>query len=210
MKLVIVFFFIFSISNTCSAEATKTGIKLDKPWKVAIYQFSKDKLQHSAWGLSHYERNYLISKRIAELEDIEIDDDVLFATAFLHDIGVFEPYVIEGAEHSKTATENIVNILQPSGFPMDKINEVNASIMSHMFYAKVSKNDLARIFHDADTLDFLGYIGIARIISLTTRDDWATDLTAAINTIERFNNTLPKKLIFKSSKKIAKKRVKEA
>ena len=210
MKLVIVFFFIFSISNTCSAEATKTGIKLDKPWKVAIYQFSKDKLQHSAWGLSHYERNYLISKQIAELEDIEIDDDVLFATAFLHDIGVFEPYVIEGAEHSKTATENIVNILQPSGFPMDKINEVNASIMSHMFYAKVSKNDLARIFHDADTLDFLGYIGIARIISLTTRDDWATDLTAAINTIERFNNTLPKKLIFKSSKKIAKKRVKEA
>jgi len=134
---------------------------------------------------------------------------VLFATAFLHDIGVFKPYVIEGAEHSKTAIDNIASILQPSGFPMEKINDVKASIKSHMFYAQISKNDIARIFHDADTLDFLGNIGITRIISLTTRHRWATDLTTALTTIEKFNRELPETLIFKSSKEIANKRVQE-
>jgi len=209
MKLVVLFFLSFFISSFCSAENTKAGIALDKPWKVEIYQFSKDNLQHSAWGVSHYERNYLLAKKIAKLENIKIDDDVLFATAFLHDIGVFKPYAIEDAEHSKAAVENIVSILKPSGFPMEKISDVNASIMSHMFYAQVSKNDIARIFHDADTLDFLGSIGIARIISITTRDDWATDLSKAIKTIEKFNKDLPEKLVFKSSKEIANKRIKE-
>jgi len=210
MKLIILFFSFLFVSSICVAEKTKAGIELNKPWKVEIYQFSKENLQHSAWGVSHYERNYLLAKKIAKLENIKIDEDVLFATAFLHDIGVFKSYVVEGEEHSKTATDNIVSILQPSGFPMEKINGVNTSIISHMFYAQVSKNNIARIFHDADTLDFLGNIGIARIISITTRDEWATDLTTAIKTIEDFNKELPEKLIFKSSKAIANKRVKEA
>jgi len=209
MKLVILFFSSLFISINCSAASTKAGIDLNEPWKIIIYQFSKENLQHSAWGISHYERNYLLAKNIAKLENIKIDEDVLFATAFLHDIGVFKPYVVDGEEHSKTATDNIESILRPSGFPMEKIKEVNDSIMSHMFYAQVSENDTAQIFHDADTLDFLGSIGIARIISLTTRDDWATDLNTAITTIEKFNRVLPEKLIFKSSKEIANKRINE-
>jgi len=210
MKTVILFFTSLFISSLCFAENTKAGIALNKPWKVEIYQFSKDKLQHSAWGISHYERNYFLAKKIAMLENVKIDEDVLFATTFLHDIGVFKPFAIDGAEHSKTAIDNIESILRPSGFPMEKINDVNVAIIFHMFDAEVSKNDIARIFHDADTLDFLGNIGIARILSITTRDDWATDLTTAIKTIDKFNNDLPKKLIFKSSKEIANKRVKEA
>jgi len=63
MKLVILFFWPLFISSICSPENTKTGIELNKPWKIAIYQFSKDKLQHSAWGVSHYERNYLLAKK---------------------------------------------------------------------------------------------------------------------------------------------------
>lgn len=209
MKSVVLLLSSLFLSSICFAENTKAGIELNKPWKVEVYQFSRDNLQHSAWGVSHYERNYLLAKKIAKLENLDIDEDVLFATAFLHDIGVFKPYAVEGAEHSKTAVDNIVSILKPAGFPMEKINEVNASIMSHMFYAQVSKSDIARIFHDADTLDFLGNIGIARIISITTRDDWATDLPTAIKTIEEFNKELPGKLIFNSSKEIANKRISE-
>jgi uncharacterized protein len=208
-EIFVLFFLSLFMSVTWAAETTQSGISLDKPWKVAIYQFSKDNLQHSAWGVGHYERNYLLVKKIAKLENITIDEDVLFAAAFLHDIGVFEPYVIEGAEHSKTASDNIESILRPSGFPMTKIEEVNASIMSHMFYAQVSESPIAKIFHDADTLDFLGNIGITRILSLTTRHRWATNLTTAIATIEKFNRELPEKLIFESSKEIANKRVKE-
>jgi uncharacterized protein len=210
MKLAFLLFCSLFIAQACFAETTPAGVELNNPWKMSVYQFSKDKLQHSAWGVAHYERNYLLTKEIAKLEHISIDDDVLFATAFLHDIGVFEPYVIEGAEHSKTAADNLTNILKPSGFPMEKIDEVKAAVMSHMFYAQVNQSDIARIFHDADTLDFLGNIGVARILSVTTRHRWATDLSVALATIEKFNKELPDKLIFNSSKEMAKKRVVEA
>lgn len=139
-----------------------------------------------------------------------IDEDVLFAAAFLHDIGVFNPYAIEGAEHFKTASDNISSILSSTGFPMDKVNDVKAVIMSHMFYSKVSNSEIARVFHDADTLDFLENIGIARIMSVTTRHRWATDLPTALKKIEKFNLELPEKLIFNSSKEIARNRTKEA
>lgn len=210
MKIVVLFFSSLFMSSICFAESTKAGIELDQLWKITIYQFAKENLQHSAWGVSHSERNYLLAKKIAKLENIKVDDDVLFAAAFLHDIGVFKPYVIEGAEHSKTATDNVVDILQSTGFPMEKIDDLNTSIMSHMFYAQVSENNTARILHDADTLDFLGTIGAARIISVTSRHRWATDLATAIATIEKFNEELPEKLIFKSSKEIAVERVNEA
>jgi len=70
MKLFIVFFLSIFISTICSAESTKSGIELDKGWKVTVYNFSKENLQHSAWGVSHYERNYLLSKEIAKLENV--------------------------------------------------------------------------------------------------------------------------------------------
>lgn len=198
-----------SISNANKSE-TNSGIPLDAEWKLDIYEFAVENLQHSAWGVAHYERNYHMSKRIASAENIALDEDVLFAASFLHDMGVFEPYAVQGAEHSKTAADNIEKILNPTDFPKEKIADVKEMILAHMFYSDAGQNQLAAVFHDADTLDFLGSIGIARIISITTRDDWATDLPTAIKTIEGFNVDLPSKLIFESSKEIAKKRVKES
>jgi len=211
LKVGLIFGCLLSSSiSQANEEVTISGIALDQKWKQEVYQFATANLQHSAWGVEHYERNYHTSKRIALAENIILDEDVLFAASFLHDMGVFKPYVIAGAEHSKTASDNIEKILNPTDFPKDKIADVKAIILAHMFYADVGQNKMAAIFHDADTLDFLGSIGVARIISITTRDDWATDLKTAIETIEGFNVDLPSKLIFESSKDIAKKRVKES
>jgi len=195
----------------CSAQpvATDAGIPLDKQWKVEIYTFAKDHLQHSAWGVPHYERDYLLAQNIAYTEKIALDDDVLFAAAFLHDIGVFEPYKKDGAEHSETAAENVADILQASRFPMSKLKDVQTTIRAHMYYAEVPAYQTARVFHDADTLDFLGSIGIARILSITTRESWAATLSAALATIKKFNTDLPATLSFDSSKEIAAVRVKE-
>jgi uncharacterized protein len=200
------------VSNISIAKtpATGSGIVLDKPWKVTIYQFSKEHLQHSAWGLSHCERNYKLATKLAKMEKLDIDDDVLFAASFLHDMGAFKPYVIKGEEHSRTSANNVEVILQKTDFPMKKLDDVKIAILSHMFYADVPNNPTARVLHDADTLDFLGNIGIARIISVTSRHRWATDLPTALKTIERFNAELPLKLSTTSAKKIATPRVTEA
>lgn len=38
---------------------TPAGIALDAPWKESIFKFATEKLQHSAWGVSHSERDSL-------------------------------------------------------------------------------------------------------------------------------------------------------
>lgn len=209
-KSLIIMSMIFIInSSIAQTMITESGIVLDKQWKITIYQFSKEHLQHSTWGISHCERNYKLATKLARLEKLNIDDDVLFAASFLHDMGLFKPYLVEHSEHAKTSAENVTLILKNTNFPMKKLNDVKGAILSHMYYADVPDIPIARVLHDADTLDLLGNIGITRILSLTTRHRWATDLSTALKTIEKFNSELPHKLSTTSAKMMATSRVAE-
>ncbi len=207
--------FLFSLtcliteSSIAQTETTAAGIPLDKPWKRQVYEFAATNLQHTAWGLQHYERNYLMSEELAHKEALKIDRDVLFAAAFLHDMGVFEPYVVAGAEHSQTAADNVESILIESGFPMSKLEAVKTVILAHMYYAEVPDDPTAQVHHDADTLDFLGTIGVTRILSLTTRHSWAKDLQGAISTLQNFAEQLPPTLITDAAKEMSATRVME-
>lgn len=197
------------------SAVTESGIALDAPWKLAVHAFARDNLVHSAWGLEHSERDYLLALEIARLEELDVDTDVLFAASFLHDVGVYEPYVVEGAEHSATAVSLLETLLLPTGFPENKLPAVKQAILGHMFYAEVELGDntgdiAARILHDADTLDFLGHIGIARILSITSRHAWAPDLMGAHLTIEKFQTELPDRLLTKAAKRISRQRIKQS
>jgi len=198
-------------SQNVMAQETRShaGIALDSPWKQAIYQFAEEKLQHSAWGLEHYERNYLVATELALRASLTIDQEVLFAAAFLHDMGTFEPYAIAGAEHSQTAVDNLTTVLIDAGFPSEKIAAVNTAVLAHMYYAEVPNDTTAIVLHDADTLDFLGLIGVARILSLTSRHPWARDLKTALATLEGFSTQLPSTLRTDSAKEIGRTRVEE-
>lgn len=199
------------LSQNASAQDTQTraGIALDSAWKRAVYQFAIENLQHSAWGLEHYERNYLVATELAQRESLSIDEEVLFAAAFLHDIGTFEPYAVVGAEHSQSAVDNLANILTDAGFPNAKIAAVNSVVLAHMYYAEVPDDATATVLHDADTLDFLGVIGVARIISLTSRHPWAKDLQTALSTLENFSTQLPAALQTDAAKEMGRTRVTE-
>jgi HD superfamily phosphodiesterase len=201
--------FLSAQAGSAQPSVSAAGIPLDAPWKVQVYEFAKKNLQHSAWGLQHYERNYLMSMHLAHAEALKVDTDVLFAAAFLHDMGVFEPYVIAGAEHSQTAADNIEAVLAPTGFPMAKIDAVKAVILAHMYYASVPDDPTAQVHHDADTLDFLGTVGVARIVSLTSRHPWAEDLPTAIETLQNFAEQLPPSLITETAKGYSNTRVME-
>ena len=150
-----------------------------------------------------------MSRTLAKAEGMKVDHDVLFAAAFLHDMGVFEPYAVEGAEHSQTAADNIEAVLAPTGFPMAKIDAVKTVILAHMYYANAPDDPTAQVHHDADTLDFLGTIGVTRILSLTTRHPWAADLKTAIATLENFAEQLPPSLITDAAREYGKTRIME-
>lgn len=202
--------FLAQAQNALAQETdTKAGIALDSPWKQAVYQFAKEKLQHSAWGLEHSERNYLVATELAERAYLAIDEDVLFAAAFLHDMGTFEPYAVAGAEHGQTAVDNLADVLIDAGFPSAKIPAVNVAVLAHMYYAEVPNDPTAIVLHDADTLDFLGVIGVARILSLTSRHPWAKDIPTALSTLENFSTELPSTLQTEAARELGRRRVAE-
>jgi uncharacterized protein len=185
---------------------TEAGVPLESPWKQTIYDFAKTNLKHPAWGWSHSERDYKLALEIAGSENLKIDKDVLFAAAFLHDIGAIEPFSREGVDHSARSTEVSEEILRKAGFPMDKFPAVKDAILGHMYDVVPTNRAEAVVLHDADTLDFMGTIGVARMLAVTGK---SPDFRRAINTIESFQKELPSKLITKTARKMSVQRIAE-
>jgi len=177
-------------------------------WKQKLLEITKN-FKHPAWGVSHFKRVYDLTLELAEAQQLDIDNDALFAAAYLHDIGAFNPYQQKGKDHSDVAIENCDEILNSIEFPSKKISLVKEIIKSHMFNAKLGESIESKIFHDADTLDFLGIIGITRILSIVGKEDWTPDLKSAISLIEKFSKELPQHLHTEKSKEIGKLRQKE-
>ncbi|MEO8501983.1 MAG: HD domain-containing protein [Vicinamibacteria bacterium] len=199
-----------AFGQTSPPATTPAGIPLDAPWKEAVFKFATEKLQHSAWGVSHSERDYLLASRLAAESKLTIDTDVLFAAAFLHDVGAFDAFRKDGVDHTDRAAELVPDILASAGFPAAKLPQVQDAVRNHMYYRANAGGPEAIVLHDADTLDFLGNIGIARILSLTTRHRWATDLATAVKTLDGFNTDLPPKLMTNAARNMAPARVAES
>ncbi len=189
-------------------DTTLAGIPLDKPWKRSLYQLVANTMQHPAWGMNHYERNYLLTLKLAEMEGVKVDTDVLFAAAFLHDMATFQPWA-NGTDHSQRAAELVPLILEDIGFDTNKVKEVQDLILGHMFYSKTEDYPLAQLFHDADTLDFMGVTGITRILSLNGKGAWATNTAKAIETLKGFTEQLPPTLVSASAKRLGEARLAE-
>ena len=163
-------------------------------WKKQLLAFA-EKLQHPAWGTSHFQRIYELSLLLATEQGADVDQDALFAAAYLHDIGAFEPYKQPEVDHAQRSIQLVEDILIPMGFPSKEITLVKDIIQGHMFYENPSSHNESVIFHDADVLDFMGIIGVTRILSIVGISDWAPDLKSAIELIQQFIRELPEKLI---------------
>jgi len=188
------------------APKTATGIALDAPWKIAIYHLATTKFEHPAWGWQHSERNYQVALRLAKGDHLKIDTDVLFAACFLHDMAAFPPYQKKG-EHGMVAAEESVAVLRDAGFPMSKIAAVQAAERGHMYYNDAGTLPEAIVLHDADSLDFLGTISEARMISLT--GEKAASFRAGVTALRSFIHDIPPRLITKTAKSIGAQRAAE-
>ena len=186
---------------------TATGIPLDAPWKVSIYHLATTKFKHPAWGWQHSERNYQVAMRLAKGDHLKIDTDVLFAACFLHDMAAFPPYAEKGVEHGVRAAQTSVAVLRDAGFPMRKIAAVQAAERGHMYYSDPGTLPEAIVLHDADSLDFLGTIGAARMISLT--GEQAADFRASVTALRSFLRDIPPKLHTKTARVIGAERAAE-
>jgi uncharacterized protein len=189
------------------APVSATGIPLDAPWKVTVYELAQKTFIHPAWGWQHSERNYDLALRLAQDDGLRIDRDVLFAAAFLHDMAAFKPCENAKIEHGDCAALQSPSILQDAGFPMEKIAAVQAAERAHMYYRDPGNAPEAIVLHDADSLDFLGDIGIARMIALTGSK--AASFEPAITQLRTLLKDVPPHLVTKAARRLSTQRAQE-
>lgn len=193
-------------ATASSATGTLSGIPLDQPWKTRLYGFAREKLLHPAWGWTHSERDYQLAMAIAAREGMAVDRDVLFAAAFTHDIGAIGGFQKAGVDHAERSVDLAEPMLRDFGFPMAKWPAVRAAILGHMHDKPAGDSNAGIVLHDADTLDFLGTIGVARRLSVTGR---ATDTAAGLASIRESAETLADQLVTVTAKAMARSRVAE-
>jgi len=111
---------------------------------------------------SHVERVYNLALRIAKEEGADLD--VVKAAVLLHDIA--RAMEDEGtiADHATESAKMAKRILEEVNFPREKTADVIHCIEAHRFKKGVEAESLeAKILQDADRLDIIGAIGIARV-----------------------------------------------
>ena len=141
------------------------AVAQEPAWRETIRKFAGEHFRHPAWGYSHSQRDYALARALAATDHVVVDDDVLFAASDLHDLAAFPPWANEKLDHADEAARLVDQLLRDTGFPMEKIDAVRGAIRTHM-YDREPVGPEAIYLHDADALDWLGAIGVARIVAL--------------------------------------------
>ena len=84
---------------------------------------------------------------------------------------------------------------------------VQAAERGHMYYSDPGTAPEAIVLHDADSLDFLGDIGAARMISLTGAS--AESFARAVKTLRTFLHDIPPRLNTKTAQAMGAQRAAE-
>lgn len=171
-------------AQTSPTEAAKKPASpAGADWRRTVREFSEQHFKHPAWGYSHCERDYSLARQLAAADRAKVDDDVLFAAAFLHDMAGFAPWEKQGVDHADQGALVVDTVLQGTGFPMAKIDGVRAAIRGHN-YDRTPVGPEALYLHDADALDWLGDIGVARIIAIVDPNGGKPDGPRAVAILE--------------------------
>ena len=123
----------------------------------------REALSCSAHDISHGERVYQMACHLAETE--HADRDVIRAAAILHDIArTKEDEDTTGAtDHAVLGAQMSRSILLSLGCPPEFAGRVSSAILKHRFKGGVAPETIEeKIIYDADKLDIIGAVGIAR------------------------------------------------
>jgi HD superfamily phosphodiesterase len=163
-------------------------------WRAAVRDLAAGHFKNPAWGYSHCMRDYALARELAAADHVTLDDDVLFAAAYLHDMAAFPPWEKEKVDHSDVAAGIVDTVLKDGGFPMAKIDAVRAAIRTHMYYRDPVGPE-ALYLHDADGLDWLGAIGVARILGLIDPAGGNPDGPKAVKMLEDNLKNVPARVL---------------
>ncbi len=128
-----------------------------------IKDIVEEELSCSAHDMDHIMRVYNLALLLAK--DENLDMNILQASVLLHDIArVKEDEDPTGnTDHAILGSQMAVPILRELNFPEDKIRHIQDCIISHRSKTENRPQTIeAKILFDADKLDVVGAIGVAR------------------------------------------------
>lgn len=115
-----------------------------------------------AHDIGHLRRVWKTAQDIAATEPC--DHDILCAACFFHDLINLPKSHPDRAHASGLSARAATDFLTAFGFPVTKLAAVAHAITAHSFSANIApKTPEARILQDADRLEALGAIGLARM-----------------------------------------------
>src|SRR5580693_1690520 len=163
-------------------------------WRASVRELALSHFKNPAWGYSHCLRDYALAKELAAADHVALDNDVLYAAAFLHDMAALPPWEGVKVDHSDVGARVVDTVLKGTGFPMEKIDAVRGAIRTHMYYRDPAGAE-ALYLHDADALDWLGAIGVARIMALVDPNGGEPDGPKAVKMLEDNLKKVPARVL---------------
>ncbi|HID61493.1 MAG TPA: HD domain-containing protein [Anaerolineae bacterium] len=113
----------------------------------------------AAHDFDHVLRVLALAERIGQAEGADLE--IVRAAALLHDVGGRHR-----SRHARAGAQRAREILQ--GHPPEKVEAVAQAIATHSFREKSTPQTLeAQVLYDADKLDAIGAIGVARAYAVS-------------------------------------------
>lgn len=178
-------------------------------YREAIADYIRDQARPPD-KFSHQPRLYRLARRLAESQ--AHDDDVLYAAAWLHDLGVFyghrpeDPAALAVWDNVAYAVKEAPALLRRFVFPEEKIAAAVEAIRTHLPSGQPTTIE-GTLLRDADILEQLGAIGILRTVCKVGRDTRFVRLADPLATLRRNVEQLPAKLQLESARRLAQPRV---
>lgn len=125
--------------------------------KISIVATNDD----PAHDLNHFKRVVTMAKKLCLLENA--NPDVVIPAAWLHDLVIVPKNSPLRSQASKLSAQKAIEFLREINYPEQYHKDIAHAIEGHSFSANIEVKTIeAKIVQDADRLDGLGAIGIAR------------------------------------------------
>jgi uncharacterized protein len=165
---------------------------------------------HPVWGYAHCLRVHALAEELARTERLSYDAEILRIAALLHDVGLYKAYAFrEAPDHARRSAYVAERVLKDGDFPPQATRAVIEAILSHPPGAPPGGSVESALLKDAVALDYLGAIGLSRILAMVGTEDDVADIPAALWQAESLRRKIPDLLVFESSKGIARERILE-
>ncbi len=129
-----------------------------------LLEFAQQEMtQDAAHDISHIKRVVKTAKALCAQEQAKLQ--VVLPAAYLHDCFTFPKNHPDRAQSSTIAADKAISFLKSIDYPTSYLDEIHHAIVTHSYSANITPETLeAQIVQDADRLDSLGAIGIARCL----------------------------------------------